>query len=94
MVDTANTTLLPPRRMTAIIDLVDLTALPPILILIGRMISQGYTQTEIAARLNTSPSWVAARTEDLRRALARQALESADELAPDVRDRLQQLLKG
>lgn len=83
-----------PASLTAILDWIDPTSLPPevreTLTLIGPYLASGLTYRQIGERLSPTRSedWVSTRVAAVKAALVAQALSRADELEPRLRERI------
>lgn len=75
--------------MTAISGLLNMGALPETQRTIGSLISNGYTQSEIARILERPAAWVSEQVQELRLALAEQALKRSQDLPPAFVERLE-----
>jgi DNA-binding NarL/FixJ family response regulator len=89
MASTAKTTTA--ERLLQIFELIDFTQLPAETQPIARMLTDGFTQTEIATRLGRSDDYVASRIRELRSAMISQALAQSDRLDGRLREHLQSL---
>lgn len=78
---------------TSVAGLIDFTLLPETLLTVGQMLSEGYTQRQIAASMGRPESWVSGRVQELKAWIVEQALERADELVDGVRARLAEARK-
>jgi DNA-binding NarL/FixJ family response regulator len=72
-------------RWTEILTFIDWTALPARTQPIARMLTDGFTQKQIAAKLERSEEWVSGRVKELRDAMVDQALARTDELSTELR---------
>lgn len=72
--------------LTEMLGLLDWERLPEETRPIARMLTDGFTQKEIAARLGRKQDWVSARVRELREAIVEQALEL--ELSDGLREAL------
>jgi len=77
--------------LARIFELIDFTVLPQETQPIARLLTDGFTQKQIATRLNRSEDWVATRVRELRSGLIEQALSRVGELDAELRLHLQQL---
>lgn len=102
MADTARNALSTPdpsreRSLTAILDWIDPTRLPPevqeSLTLIGPYLASGLTYRQIGERLSPARSedWVSTRVAAVKQELIAQALERVDEMDARLRERVLEL---
>lgn len=72
--------------LTELLDLINWESLPAETRPIARMLTDGFTQKEIAAQLGRKQDWVSARVRELRAAIVEQALDL--ELSDELREAL------